>query len=62
MLCDEMPFLLKTSELQPNSQLIAWTDESEDKGNEVLIRTLKKYIDDIWIMSFPVKNWRIPFF
>lgn len=46
LLCDEMPFLLKTSELQPNSQLIAWTDESEDKGNEVLIRTLKKYIDE----------------
>lgn len=45
-LCDEMPFLLKTSELQPNSQLISWTDEEEDEGNDILIRTLKKYIDE----------------
>ena len=32
--------------LSCSRRLNAWTDESEDKGNEVLIRTLKKYIDE----------------
>ena len=46
MLCDEMPSLLREADLQPDSQPVSWTDGSDDKGNELLIRTLKQYIDE----------------
>lgn len=44
MLCEEMPLLLKTSDLQPKSQQISWTDGTDAKEDEALIQAIKQYI------------------
>lgn len=44
MLCEEMPLLLKNSDLQPKSQQISWTDDTDAKEDEALIQAIKQYI------------------
>lgn len=45
LLCEEMPALLRASDLQPEAEPVAWADEQDEDENEAVIRSIKQYIE-----------------